>query len=58
MPSPYNGTMESKEAETKGQKMGHNINYMTADRNVNKNRVIAEIDYGFRAGKPMVLAMG
>ena len=45
MPSPYNGTMESKEAETKGQKMGHNINYMTADRNVKKNRVIAEIDY-------------
>ena len=45
MPSPYNGTMESKEAETKGQKMGHNINYMTADRNVSYPRLKA---LGFR----------
>ena len=39
--------MESWKAKKPSErpKMGHNINYMTADRNVKKNSVIAEINY-------------
>lgn len=34
-----------KKQKMKGRKMGHNINYITADRNVKKSSVLAEIDY-------------
>lgn len=43
--------MESWKAKKPSErpKMGHNISYMTADRNVKKNSVIAEVKYEYHS---------